>query len=70
MTNLYLEVGRDDYPLKDTEFLEIDDKLYSIIQDTLNIDYSINENQDLFNWYCKIRDKLCEDIHKKKGGLI
>ena len=55
MTNLYLEIEQDDYPLKDTEFLEIDDKLYSIIQDTLNIDYSINEDQDLFNWYCKIR---------------
>ena len=37
---------------------------------SLNIDYSINEDQDLFNWYCKIRDKLCEDIHKKKEGLI
>ena len=59
-----------DYPLKDTEFLEIDDKLYSIIQDTLNIDYSINEDQNLFNWYCKIRDKLCEDIHNKKIKLI
>ena len=70
MTNLYLEIEQNNYPLKDTEFLEIDDKLYSIIQDTLNIDYSINEDQDLFNWYCKIRDKLCEDIHKKKEGLI
>ena len=70
MTNLYLEIEQNDYPLKDTEFLEIDDRLYSIIQDTLNIDYSINEDQDLFNWYCQIRDKLCEDIHKKKEGLI
>ena len=58
------------YPLKDTEFLEIDDKLFTIIQNTLNIDYPINEDQDLFNWYCKIRDRLSKDIHKKKRELI
>ena len=59
-----------DYPLKDSEFVFIDDELYSIIQKTLEIKYSINEDKELFEWYCKIRDKLCEDIHKKKEGLI
>ena len=84
MTNLYLEIeqkmiedntlgiGEWDCPLKDSEFLEIDDKLYSLIQDTLKDYYycSINEDEDLFNWYCKIRDKLCKEIHKKRVGLI
>ena len=55
MTNLYLDIeqkmiedntlgiGEWDCPLKDSEFLEIDDKLYSLIQDTLK-DY----------YYCSI----------------
>ena len=58
-----------DYPLKDSEFNYIDDELYSIIQKTLGVNYSINEDVKLFNWYCKIRNKLCEDIHNKKIKL-
>jgi hypothetical protein len=58
-----------DYPLKDSEFVYIDDKLYSIIQNTLEIKYSINEDKELFEWYCKIRDKLCKNIHNKKIKL-
>ena len=58
-----------DYPLKDSEFNYIDDELYSIIQKTLGVNYSINEDVKLFNWYCKIRNKLCEDIHNRKIKL-
>ena len=58
-----------DYPLKDSEFNYIDNELYSIIQKTLGINYSINEDVKLFNWYCEIRNKLCEDIHNKKIKL-
>ena len=58
-----------DYPLKDSEFNYIDDELYSIIQKTLGVNYSINEDAKLFNWYCEIRNKLCEDIHNKKIKL-
>ena len=58
-----------DYPLKDSEFNYIDDELYSIIQKTLGVNYSINEDVKLFNWYCEIRNKLCEDIHNKKIKL-
>ena len=58
-----------DYPLKDSEFNYIDDELYSIIQKTLGVNYSINEDIKLFNWYCEIRNKLCQDIHNKKIKL-
>jgi len=58
-----------DYPLKDSEFNYIDNELYSIIQKTLGVNYSINEDVKLFNWYCEIRNKLCEDIHNKKIKL-
>ena len=58
-----------DYPLKDSEFNYIDNELYSIIQKTLGVNYSINEDAKLFNWYCEIRNKLCEDIHNKKIKL-
>jgi len=58
-----------DYPLKDSEFNYIDDELYSIIQKTLGVNYSINEDPKLFNWYCEIRNKLCQDIHNKKIKL-
>ena len=58
-----------DYPLKDSEFNYIDGELYSIIQKTLGVNYSINEDAKLFNWYCEIRNKLCEDIHNKKIKL-
>tara|TARA_R100000654_G_scaffold32064_2_gene57025 strand:- start:1088 stop:1270 length:183 start_codon:yes stop_codon:yes gene_type:complete len=58
-----------DYPLKDSEFNYIDDELYSIIQKTLGVNYSINEDVKLFNWYCEIRNKLCQDIHNKKIKL-
>jgi hypothetical protein len=55
--------------MPDKEFVYIDDELYSIIQKTLAIKYSINEDKELFEWYCKIRDKLCKDIHNKKIKL-
>jgi|TARA_R100001480_G_scaffold85154_1_gene93163 hypothetical protein len=58
-----------DYPLKDSEFNYIDNELYSIIQKTLDVNYSINEDPKLFNWYCEIRNKLCQDIHNKKIKL-
>ena len=33
-----------DYPLTDSEFMNIDDELYIIIQKTLAISYNINED--------------------------
>ena len=58
-----------DYPLKDSEFNFIDTQLYLIIQKMLNIDYPLNGDPNLFNWYCEIRNKLCQDIHNKKIKL-
>jgi len=58
-----------DYSLKDSEFNFIDTELYLIIQKMLNIDYPLNSDPNLFNWYCEIRNKLCQDIHNKKIKL-
>ena len=58
-----------DYPLKDSEFMDIDDELYSMINSILfNNDLEMNMNADpkLFDWYCEIRNKLCQQIHDKK----
>jgi len=55
-----------DYPLTDSEFMDIDDKLQDIIQKTLAIEYNLNEDEKLFDWYCKIRNNLCQQIHNKK----
>ena len=60
---------KKDYPLLDSEFMDIDDKLYILIQKTLGIKYNINEDKDLFIWYCEIRSQLCEKIHNKKIEL-
>ena len=60
---------KKDYPLTDSEFMEIDDQLYIIIQKTLEIKYNINEDKHLNNWYCDIRDKLCQQIQNKKLEL-
>ena len=58
-----------DYPLTDSEFMDIDEELFKIIQNTLKIDYPMNENPKLFDWYCEIRNNLCQVIHNKKSTL-
>ena len=58
-----------DYPLTDSEFMDIDDKLQDIIQKTLAIKYNLNEDEKLFDWYCKIRSNLCQQIHNKKKRI-
>ena len=60
---------KTDYPLTDSEFMNIDDKLYIIIQKTLGIKYNINEDKNLFDWYCEVRSELCKQIHNKKIEL-
>ena len=62
-----------DYPLKDSEFMDIDDELYSMINSILfNNDLEMNMNAEpkLFDWYCEIRNNLCQQIHDKKEQLI
>ena len=58
-----------DYPLTDSEFMNIDEELFKIIQDTLKIDYPMNENPKIFDLYCEIRNNLCQVIHNKKSTL-
>ena len=56
----------EDYPLQDWEFANIDEELYPLIKKTLGINYEINEDPKLFDWYCDIRNDLCQQIHDKK----
>ena len=62
-----------DGPLTDSEFVDLDDQLYSMINSILfNNDLEMNMNAEpkLFDWYCEIRDNLCQQIHDKKEQLI
>ena len=61
-----------DYPLTDSEFMNIDDELYSMINSILypEDEHTMNEDEDLHNWYCEIRNNLCQQIHDKKELLI
>ena len=58
-------------PLTESEFINLDDKLYSIINNILysNNENTINEDENLSNWYFDIRNKLCQKIHNKKIQL-
>jgi len=52
----------------DNKFMEIDDQLYALIEQALEINtdnWSINGDEKLFDWYCEIRNKLCKKIDKK-----
>ena len=57
---------KKDYPLKDYEYQLLDDELYTIIQKLLDINYPLNSDPNLFDWYCNIRNKLAKKIHDKK----
>ena len=61
-----------DGPLTDSEFVDLDDQLYSMINSILfNNDLEMNMNAEpkLFDWYCEIRDNLCQQIHDKKERI-
>jgi len=62
---------KTDYPLTDSEFMNIDDELYSIINSILypENEHTMNEDENLHNWFCDIRNKLCQQIHNKKLEL-
>tara|TARA_R100001594_G_scaffold35004_1_gene64104 strand:- start:231 stop:404 length:174 start_codon:yes stop_codon:yes gene_type:complete len=51
--------------MTDLEFMELDDKLYDLINPLLangNKDYQMNDDQEIFNWYCDIRNKIVDKI--------
>jgi hypothetical protein len=51
--------------LNENDFWQLDIDLYNLIQKHFNI--SLNEDKKIFNWYCKIRNKLEKQIVKQKG---
>ena len=59
----------EDYPLQDWEFENIDEELFPLIKKTLGINYEMNEDSKLFEWYCDIRNDLCQQVHDKKESL-
>ena len=64
----YLLIKMKNYPLTDSEFMDIDDELYSMINLILfpKNEHTMNEEPKLFDWYCEIRNNLCQQIHNKK----
>ena len=60
-----------DGPLTDSEFVDLDDQLYSMINVILypEDEHTMNEDEDLHNWYCEIRNNLCQQIHDKKERI-
>ena len=51
--------------LSENNFWQLDIDLYNLIQKHFKI--SLNEDKKIFNWYCKIRNKLENQIVKQNG---
>jgi hypothetical protein len=51
--------------LSENDFWQLDIDLYNLIQKHFKI--SLNEDKKIFNWYCKIRNKLENQIVKQNG---
>ena len=51
--------------LSENDFWQLDIDLYNLIQKHFKI--SLNEDKKIFNWYCKIRNKLEKQIVKQNG---
>ena len=55
--------------MPDWEFAKIDEDLYSLVSEILGLKDEINEDPDLFNWYCNLRDNLCLKIQEQRGRV-
>ena len=56
--------------MDDAKFKELDDKLFDLINPFLangDQNFSINNNQEIFNWYCDIRNKIIDKVDEKIG---
>ena len=56
--------------MDDAKFKELDDKLFDLINTFLangDQNFSINNNQEIFNWYCDIRNKIIDKVDEKRG---
>mgnify|MGYP001216361979 FL=1 len=52
--------------MTDSEFMELDDKLYDLINPLLakgDENYQMNGDTETFNWYCDIRNKIVDKIN-------
>ena len=53
--------------MSDSEFMELDDKLYDLINPLLangDENYQMNGDEEIFDWYCDIRNKIVDEITK------
>lgn len=50
--------------LDNINWFQFDTDFYNLIQN--HFKHGLNEDEALFNWYCKLRDKLEKQIIKKQ----
>ena len=52
--------------LPNEDWFEFDTNFYNLIQK--HFKYGLNEDENLFNWYCKLRNKIEKQIVKQQKG--
>jgi hypothetical protein len=52
--------------LPSNDWFQFDTDLYILIQK--HFKYELNEDERLFNWYCKLRNNIEKQIVKQKKG--
>jgi len=57
-----------DKELSNENWFQFDTDFYNLIQNQFK--YVLNEDETLFNWYCKLRNDLEKQIINKKKGLL
>jgi hypothetical protein len=53
--------------LSNKDWFEFDTDFYNLIQK--HFKYELNEDESLFNWYCKLRNKIEKQIIKQAKSL-
>lgn len=53
--------------LSNKNWFQFDTDFYNLIQSQFK--HGLNEDEALFNWYCKLRNDLEKQIIKKQKGL-
>ena len=54
--------------LSNKNWFQFDTDFYNLIQNQFK--HVLNEDETLFNWYCKLRNDLEKQIINKKKGLL
>ena len=55
--------------MTDSEFMELDNKLYDLINPLLadgDENYQMNGDIEIFDWYCKTRNNIVNKIDESK----